>query len=496
LAASRSDNLAQIIREAVAKGYQIEPKAFDLMRQISESVDLDVLINEVIRQKGEDRTIRVEDIERLVKKEEKEVVKEIICKIEETPNFKILSNITKLKTVPGTTGYQHLFSSRYRKLLNLIKKRVDSSNLHTISEVSAERSTRVAGLVYSKSIRRGSATIVLEDETGRVEATAFDPSVVKSIQEVPLDSLVVATISSSKKNIFVVESINLPDIPEHIPNTSKRRIYAALTSDLHVGSKFFLKDAFQAFIKWLNRREDEVAAHLRYLLICGDAIDGVGVYPNQDKELEIADVIKQITELTKLLKLIPSYIEIFICPGNHEPVRQAQPQPPISGSFAEPLTKLPNIHLLSNPAWLEVEGVKILMYHGRSLEDILATTAGLSVERPALAMKSLLKARHLAPVYGRRTPILPAEEDLLVIDEIPDIFQSGHVHILDSERYRGCLLLNTGTWQMQTSYQLDMGIVPTPAILPVVDLSTLQVLTIDFSKQERKQQDLERTHLE
>jgi len=492
-----SDILAQIIRETVAKGYQIEPKAFDLLRKIAESVDLAGLINEVIKQKSNDRTIREEDIQRfLIKKERKESIEEIAREIEEPPNFKIVLNINKLKVLTGAVGYQRLFSSRYQKLLNLIKKRVDSSNLHTISEISSDRSIKVAGLVYSKNVRRGSATVVLEDETGKIEATAFDSSVVRSIQEIPLDSLVVATISSGKRNIFIIESINLPDVPEHIPNTSKRKIYAALTSDLHVGSKFFLKDAFQAFIKWLNRREDEVAARLRYLLICGDAIDGVGVYPNQDKELTISDVTKQITELTNLLEQIPSYIQIFICPGNHEPVRQAQPQPPISGSFAEPLTKLPNVHLLSNPAWLEVEGVKILMYHGRSLEDIVATTPGLSVERPALAMRSLLKARHLAPIYGRRTPILPAEEDLLVIEEIPDIFHSGHVHILDSERYRGCLLINTGTWQMQTSYQLNMGITPTPAILPIVDLSTLQVVTMDFSKQETKQQDLEQTHPE
>lgn len=491
-----SDRLALIIRETVAKGYQIEPKAFDLMKQISENVDLYGLINEVMKHKGEDKAIRVEDIEQFLKKEEKEVEKEIVYEGEELPNFKIMQNIKILKPVTGATGYQRLFLSRYKKLLNVIKKRVDSGNIDTISKVSVGKSTKVAGLVYSKNVRRSSATIVLEDETGRVEATAFDPLVMKNIQEIPLDSLIIATITSSKRSAFIIESINLPDIPEHIPNTSKKQIYAALTSDLHVGSKFFLKGAFKAFITWLNRREDEIAARLRYLLICGDAVDGVGVYPNQDKELETADVTKQLDELANLLKLIPSSIQIFICPGNHEPVRQALPQPPISETYAEPLTKLPNIHLLSNPAWLEAEGVKILMHHGRSLEDIVATTPGLSAERPALAMKTLLKARHLAPIYGRRTPILPAEEDLLVIEEIPDIFHSGHIHILDSERYRGCLLLNTGTWQMQTSYQLDMGINPTPAILPIVDLSTLHVVTMDFSTQQKRQQYLEQTHQE
>ncbi|MFN3621793.1 MAG: metallophosphoesterase, partial [Nitrososphaerales archaeon] len=219
-----------------------------------------------------------------------------------------------------------------------------------------------------------------------------------------------------------------------------------------------------------------------YLLICGDIVDGVGVYPNQEKELETADVKQQFNEVSALLKNIPSNIQIFISPGNHEPVSQAMPQPPIPKEYAAQISELSNVILVSNPAWLELEGVKVLMYHGRSLEDVVATTPGLRVERPALAMKVLLKARHLAPIYGRRTPILPTNEDLLVIDQIPDIFHTGHVHILDTERYRGCLLLNSGTWQSQTSFQLDMGINPTPAILPIIDLSTLQIVTLDFTK--------------
>jgi len=491
-----SDVLAHIVREIVARGYQIEPKAFRLLQQAPEDVDLIGLMDEVIKRKGEDRIIRAEDIEHLIEKGDSGVQKKIEVGVDESSNFKILQSIDALKTVPGIVGYQRLFLSRYKKLLDIIRRRLDSGNLSKISEVNSGRSVKVAGLVYAKNVRRGSATLIVEDDTGRIEATAFNTAVIKNIQEIPLDSVVITAIASGKRNTYIVESISLPDIPEHAPNTSKRRVYVALTSDLHVGNRFFLKEAFQEFIGWLNSREDDIAARIRYLLICGDIIDGVGVYPNQDKELETADVTTQLNQVTDLLKRIPSYVQIFICPGNHEPVRQALPQPPISSTYAESLVKLPNIHLLSNPAWLDVEGVKILMYHGRSIEDVVATTPGLSVERPALAMKILLKARHMAPIYGRRTPILPAEEDCLVIEEIPDIFHSGHVHIIDSERYKGCLILNSGTWQLQTSYQLDMGINPTPAILPIVDLSTLQVVTIDFTRSQKTQPDLEQTHRE
>ena len=70
----------------------------------------------------------------------------------------------------------------------------------------------------------------------------------------------------------------------------------------------------------------------------------------------------------------------------------------------------------------------------------------------------------------------------MVIDEIPDIFHAGHVHTLDRMNYRGTLILNSGTWQGQTKFQANMGIVPTPGKVPIVNLATLDMLTKDFTK--------------
>jgi DNA polymerase II small subunit len=97
-------------------------------------------------------------------------------------------------------------------------------------------------------------------------------------------------------------------------------------------------------------------------------------------------------------------------------------------------------------------------------------------------MKLLLKARHLAPIYGGRTPIAPEREDHLVIEEVPDIFHAGHVHVVDKDEYRGTLIINSGAWQSQTAFQANMGIEPTPGIVPLVDLSTLTTITKDFTR--------------
>jgi DNA polymerase II small subunit len=141
--------------------------------------------------------------------------------------------------------------------------------------------------------------------------------------------------------------------------------------------------------------------------------------------------------------------------------------------------------MLSNPARVVLHGVELLLYHGRSLDDVISSVPGVSYRDLGTtahrAMELLLKSRHLAPTYGQRTPLAPEPEDFLVIENPPDIFQCGHVHVVDYELYRGTLILNSGAWQNQTEYQRKMGLVPQPGVAPIVDLQTLQVFPMDFT---------------
>ena len=47
----------------------------------------------------------------------------------------------------------------------------------------------------------------------------------------------------------------------------------------------------------------------------------------------------------------------------------------------------------------------------------------LAHDQPANTMKELLKCRHLAPIYGKKTQIAPTSKDWMIIDKVPDIFQ-------------------------------------------------------------------------
>ena len=67
--------------------------------------------------------------------------------------------------------------------------------------------------------------------------------------------------------------------------------------------------------------------------VVGDNVDGVGVYPKQEKELEIKDIKEQYRKLAEFLGGIRNSITIIMCPGGlHDAVRLIEPQPKIPTS--------------------------------------------------------------------------------------------------------------------------------------------------------------------
>ncbi|MEM4297117.1 MAG: DNA-directed DNA polymerase II small subunit [Nitrososphaerota archaeon] len=479
---------ARAVSEALASGLQLEPEALKLLEDVSDRLDIIQLIQEVARRKKETGStiISKKDVEDALPQGFE--VRADVHKAEWLdlkPEFEVVKDPTShINPIEGVNGFHELFKSRFRKLLKIAKQRPDSHQLRPIKELG--KGKKVAGLLLEKKMGRNRVELTIDDGTGSFKFSVLDDKLKRVVAELLLDQLVILDVEPVKEESVIVKGIYQPDLPDRVVNTSKKRVYALLISDLHVGSKAFLLDAFRRLILWLNCRigkEDEEIVHrLQYVVMAGDGVDGIGVYSGQESDLEVQDAYTQYKMLSELLDQVPKRIKIFIIPGNHDPVRQALPQPAIPKRFAEPLYSLENLMVLGNPVNLRLHGVNVLVYHGRSLDDVIASTPGLTVTRPALAMKLLLKARHLAPIYGARTAISPEPEDHLVIEEEPDIFHSGHIHVLDLDRYKGTLIVNSGSWQGQTQYQANMGVEPTPGIAPIVDLSTLEVVVRDFTK--------------
>jgi DNA polymerase II small subunit len=114
------------------------------------------------------------------------------------------------------------------------------------------------------------------------------------------------------------------------------------------------------------------------------------------------------------------------------------------------------------------------------LDDVIAGVPNLNYYVPEKAMKLQLQCRHVASEYGNRTSIAPWENDRLVIENVPDVFQSGHIHIAKCENYRGTQIVNSGAWQAQTDFQKRLNLVPTPGILMAVNLQTVKIKQFNF----------------
>jgi DNA polymerase II small subunit len=405
-------------------------------------------------------------------------------KVIEDPGSKISSG----GTIEDYLGY---FQDRFKQLEKLLRQRMDvKSAASVLDAVKAPSNTRlkIIAMVTEKRESKQKTVLTVEDlkASAIVLVTQNAPQdLQKKVRTLLLDQVICLSVVKTRSSLLVAEDIILPDVAQRPPHKATEPVYAVLTSDLHVGSTQFTKEALNRFTLWLNGkygddRMKDIASRVKYVLIAGDIVDGIGVYPNQAKELVIRDVNKQYKFASKYIEQIPDYVEVIITPGNHDAPRKALPQPPISSSFLETLQESRKVESLGSPCTLSLHGVEVLMFHGRSLDDIVSTVPGMSHSHPEKAMQLLLQARHLAPLYGGKTPLSPESEDFLVIDRVPDIFHAGHVHALEYGNYRGVLIVNSGCWQKQTSYMRRNGFTPTPAKVPVVNLQTLEVTIIPF----------------
>jgi DNA polymerase II small subunit len=313
--------------------------------------------------------------------------------------------------------------------------------------------------------------------------------VLKGMYERVLPDEVIGLEGILSDNLFIASEITQPDVPvSHTRHFADEEVYAVFLSDIHVGSYLFLEREFQNFIDWLNGKSgrQDIAEKVKYVFVAGDLVDGIGIYPGQEKELTMPDIKKQYEFLALLLAEVPKRIEIVVGMGNHDASRNAEPQPKVSRDLAPKLFEMPNVHVVGNPSRFSAHGVEFLMYHGTSLDTIIGNISGCSYTRPETAMVEFLKRRHLVPAYGFDS-ISPENKDYLFIDEIPDVLHCGHVHTNGYTLYRGVNVINSGTWQSKTAYQEKLGHQPTPAQVPVMNLQNHEISIIDFNTTQHAQ---------
>ena len=407
----------------------------------------------------------------------------------------IIKDVTGNSVCEGTTkDFTKLFVDRYSALRKILRKqRRELANAIPIDRAikSGFKEIQIVGIVKDvRTTSNGHRLIELEDESDMAMCIALknNREILNMANEVVLDEVIGIRGQLSKNgDLVVIKSVVYPDISiQNERHRSDVPLYAAFLSDVHIGSKQFREDEWQAFLRWINgemgnSRQKDVAGKIKYLVIPGDVVDGIGIYPQQDKELSIVDVYRQYEALAEQLRLIPDHVSMIIQPGNHDAVRPAEPQPTFEKEIQDLFSGM-NMTFVGNPCYFTLHGVEILSYHGQSLLDYATNVQHLKYNEPVEIMKVMLRKHHLAPTYGGYTPLAPEHFDYMVINRIPDIFVTGHVHLAQISDYRGITLINASSWQTQTTYQKMLNFVPDSGKLPIVNLMSGNVTMMDFSK--------------
>jgi DNA polymerase II small subunit len=520
---SEADKLQKAVELTLSAGYQLNKEAFEFLSVITVTEDPVEVMNKAIKQLEEtgqrpffidrgflERVLETDKPVEEITSEPTEKQPEPLAASQPTqptggkapfhPYAKDINASINIIDDPGAKlsskgtieDYLGYFQDRFRQTEKLLRQRMDVKSATSVLEaLKAQPGTRlkIIGMITEKKESKHKTVLTVEDLTASMTVLVpqnASSDLQRKAQDLLLDQIVCLGVVKTRSSLLIAEDIILPDVPQRTPHKAAEPVYAVLTSDMHVGSTKFTREAFDRFILWLNgkygdERTREIASHVKYVVIAGDIVDGVGIYPNQVRELAVRDVYKQYRLASKYLEQIPDYIEVFVTPGNHDAPRKALPQPAIGNAFLETLQESRTVHALGNPCTLALHGVEILVFHGRSLDDVISTVPDMSHSHPEKAMRLLLQSRHMAPIYGGKTPISPENRDTLVIQRVPDVFHAGHVHALEYGNYRGVLILNSGCWQEQTHYMQRNGFMPTPAKVPVVNLQSMEVKVIPFA---------------
>ena len=390
-------------------------------------------------------------------------------------DFEVLQDSSKKSYTSGEIGdLITYFQSRYEKLSKILKQRPDLKMTTKVADIEDVQTTLNLILMVKeiRSTKNGHKFVEFEDDTGSISILFSNKNeeLFADAEKLVRDE-VVGVIANKDGDFVIANQLIYPGVLR--VQEKDMDFGVVFLSDVHLGCLTFLEDAFQKFIDWINceygnEEQRKVAEDIKYLIIAGDIVDGIGVYPNQDKELSIKAIREQYDEAARFLGNIRSDIKIIITPGNHNASRLAEPQPAVPEEYAKSLYQLNNVEFVSNPAVVSLDGINVLIYHGESFNELPMAIKGLSYEKNEEMMVELLRKRHLAPIYGERTPLASELEDYLVIEHVPDIFHTGHIHINSYKKYNGIHLINSGTFQTQTEYQKIKNIEPTPAQVPII----------------------------
>ena len=432
----------------------------------------------------------------LIESTKKRIGEEIelsVKEMKETKEINILKKFEIQKNKPDIISWISYYKQRLNKIKKILRDHSEMRELYPLNKIPENREVAIAGLVYDKKITEKGIIFVIEDENNIIKAFVSKDNEnidFKIVKDIPLDS-VVGLVGTYKNNMFFANNVILPNVPIKKPKTfGEDDVYILFTGDWQVGNKHTFYNLFDRFLQFVNgkiesEKINEIARKIGYIMIVGDVVDGVGIYPEQKEELLLKTYDDQYKSFEDYILKIPESIKTIIIPGNHDIPRLAEPQPELPRSLLRESYSMKNIYYLSNPSYVKIHNSIIgLLYHGYVLDWLISNISFLrergGYENPGESIKFMLMFRLIFPSHGSNPYVPYINDDPSVIDIVPDLFHTGHIHRAFYNEYRGIDLINSSTFQDITPYQKELGHKPEPGILFLRNIKNGEVLSINL----------------
>ncbi|MFP4656164.1 MAG: metallophosphoesterase [Candidatus Woesearchaeota archaeon] len=409
------------------------------------------------------------------------------------------------------SDFSQLFKRRYYAIMNILRGRKEMDNILSISRLSSKpqkESVAFVGMVSDKSLTaNGNVILTIEDDTDliKVVITKNNQELFKIANDIVFDEVIGIT-GMMGDNIVFANNIIFPDVPlsKELKKSPKDE-YVIFISDLHFGSKYFMWEEWNKFVRWLsgeigNDKHKEIINKIKYMVIGGDVVEGIGTYPGQENDLTTKDLYDQYDLFMNEFKKFPKDMKKIIIPGNHDAVRIADPQPPIPEKYMKEAYDMPEVYMLSSPSIVNIgacegfDGLDLLLYHGYSFPYYAETIPSIrdngGMKRADLISKFYLQRRHLGITHNA-LQYVPDSHDALFISQVPDVLVTGHIHRTVADMYRNVTILNCSTWLSMTDYQEKVGLEPQPARAILMSMKTRRIKILNFNKKDEENKDEE-----
>ena len=239
------ENIIEYFQE---KGILVDPKALRIIMEKSLGTLIVRLVNNETLKNG---YVREED------------VLEIVSSQSEKFNSVREIDINSIKANSSVDDFRNVFVDRYTKLRNIVLAAGKLRGPSSIGDVRKLKNgyVKIVGMVSDVSItKNGHKKFRIEDLDDRIDVIITNKNPLHN--ELILNDEVLGVVGSKPESkndsmksepvIFANEIIR-PDVPFRvIDDTGREPEYVGSISDIHVGSKTFLKDSFNSMIKWIK----------------------------------------------------------------------------------------------------------------------------------------------------------------------------------------------------------------------------------------------------